>query len=187
MVKTLMKSTLREIRQSLGRYLAILAIVALGVGFFAGLRMCQPSMMATGVKYLNEHRFHDIRMMSSLGFTREDVEAFQTLEFVEQARGSVYAEFLWQKAPEDEVVLIAHSLTEGVNEPELSAGRMPERGNECLGDSSYFTVEDIGRTIRVSDGNEEGTLDLLAFEEYTLVGLAESPLYLNFERGTAGI
>ena len=39
MVTTLLKSTLREIRQSLGRFLAILTIVGLGVGFLAGLRM----------------------------------------------------------------------------------------------------------------------------------------------------
>ena len=51
MVKTLLRSSLREIRRSMGRYLAILAIVGLGVGFFAGLRTCQPSMMATGVDY----------------------------------------------------------------------------------------------------------------------------------------
>ena len=79
MVTTLLKSTLREIRQSMGRFLAILAIIALGVGFFSGLRMCQPAMMATGVTYLEEHRFHDFRLLSTLGFTAEDVEAFRAL------------------------------------------------------------------------------------------------------------
>ena len=69
MVTTLLKSTLREIRQSLGRFLAILAIVGLGVSFLAGLRMSQPSMMATGVKYLADCGFHDFRLLSSLGFT----------------------------------------------------------------------------------------------------------------------
>lgn len=33
MKSTILKTTLREIRESLGRYMAILAIVALGVGF----------------------------------------------------------------------------------------------------------------------------------------------------------
>ena len=55
MVGTMLKSALREIRQSLGRYLAILAIVGLGVGFFSGLRTSQPAMMATGIEYLEEH------------------------------------------------------------------------------------------------------------------------------------
>ena len=48
------KTTFREIRQSLGRYLAILAIVALGVGFFAGLKATTPAMVKTAQTYLDE-------------------------------------------------------------------------------------------------------------------------------------
>lgn len=187
MVKTMLKSSLREIRQSLGRYLAILAIVGLGVGFFAGLRMSQPSMMATGIDYLEEYRLYDFRLLSTLGFTEDDLACFAGLEGVEAAKGSVYTEFLWQAEPDDEVVLIAHCLTEGVNDPELTAGRLPESPHECLGDARYFTEDDLGRTLPVSPDNEEDTLELLSCDEYTLVGLAYSPYYLNFERGTSSI
>ena len=187
MVKTMLKSSLREIRQSLGRYLAILAIVALGVGFFAGLRMSQPSMIATGVDYLEEYRLYDFRLLSTLGFTQEDVDYFAGLDGVDAARGSVYTEFLWQTAEDEEFVLIAHSLTEGINEPELVAGRMLESANECLGDARYFTEADLGSSIQVAAENDEDTLDLLAYDSYTLVGLAHSPCYLNFERGTSSI
>ena len=72
MVRILLRSALREIRQSMGRYLAILAIVGLGVGFFAGLRMCQPAMMDTGVEYLDRQRLYDFRLLSTLGFTGEE-------------------------------------------------------------------------------------------------------------------
>ena len=65
MVRTLLRSALREIRQSLGRYLAILAIVGLGVGFFAGLRMCQPAMMDTGVAYLDRQRWRQLQFRQS--------------------------------------------------------------------------------------------------------------------------
>ncbi len=187
MVTTLLRSTLREIRQSLGRYLAILAIIALGVGFFAGLRMCQPSMLETGIVYLGEHDFYDFRLLSTLGFTEEDAAAFAALDGVNCARGSVYTEFLWKKAADDEVVLLAHALTDGVNTPELTAGRMPETGGECLGDANYFTEADLGMSLQVSDSNADDTRELLAYDTYTLVGLAESPLYLNYERGTASI
>ena len=76
MVGTMLKSALREIRQSLGRYLAILAIVGLGVGFFSGLRTSQPAMMATGIDYLEEQRLYDFRLLSTLGFPEEDVAGF---------------------------------------------------------------------------------------------------------------
>ena len=187
MVTTLLKSTLREIRQSLGRFLAILTIVGLGVGFLAGLRMCQPAMMATGVKYLDSYQFHDFRLLSTLGFTNEDVDAFEALEGIDAARGAYYTEFLCQRTADSEVVLMAHSLTAGIDLPELKAGRMPTRPSECLGDAMYFSPEDIGTKVKVSPNNDEDTLELLRYDEFTLVGLANSPMYLNFERGTASI
>ena len=107
MVSTLLRSALRQIRQSLGRFLAILAIVGLGVGFFAGLRMCQPSMAATGVKYLDTYRFYDFRLLSTLGFTRADVEAFGAQPGIEAAWGSVYTEFLRQNEKGEAEVLVA--------------------------------------------------------------------------------
>ena len=187
MVTTLLKSTLREIRQSLGRFMAILAIVALGVGFLSGLRMSQPSMAATGVTYLREHNFHDYRLVSTLGFTEQDVDFFAQAPGMELARGSVSAPFLWQKTPTEQAVLTALTLTEGINTPNLLAGRMPTAPNECLGDAHLFAQGDIGSTLTVSPQNDQDTLDLLVYGEYKLVGIADSPLYLNGERGTAGI
>jgi len=187
MVSPLLKSTLREIRQSLGRFLAIFAIVGLGVGFFAGLRMSQPSMMATGVTYLKEHAFYDFRLLSTLGFTEEDVEAFSSMDGISSAHGSVYTDFLWQMDNDEEAVLTARMLTDGLNHPNLTAGRMPEHPNECLADANFFPEEQLGQSIRISAHNDEDTLDLLAFDEYTVVGLADTPLYFNYERGTTSI
>ena len=186
MVRTLLKSALREIRQSLGRYLAILAIIALGVGFFSGLRLCQPAMMATGIDYVTQYKLFDFQLMSTLGYTEEDVAAFAALDGVSGAWGSVYTDFLME-AGDEEVVITARALTEGVNDPELAAGRMPEAANESLGDARYFTEEDLGTQVTVSPNNDEDTLDLLAYDSYTLVGLMHSPYYLNYERGTSSI
>ena len=126
MVTTLLKSTLREIRQSLGRFLAILAIVGLGVSFLTGLRMSQPTMLATGQKYLDTYDLHDFRLLSTLGFTQEDVDSFAALEGIQSANGSWYTEFLWQNTADSELVLIAHSLTADMNRPELIAAAPPE-------------------------------------------------------------
>ena len=187
MVNTLAKTTLREIRQSLGRYLAILAIIAIGVAIFSGLRMSQPAMIETGVVYLEEYAFYDFRLVSTLGFTEEDVEEFAALDGIELARGSVYKEFLWQPDSGDEKVLVAYSITDGVNTPQLTAGRLPENGSECLADGKVFSESDIGKTITLSAHNDEDTFDLLKYDEYTIVGIANTPLYINYERGTASI
>ena len=187
MVRTLFRSALREIRQSLGRYLAILAIVGLGVGFFAGLRASQPSMMATGVDYLDQQKLYDFRLLSTLGFTEEDIDAFAGLEGVRAARGAVYTDFLTEIEEGAEVVVKAHSLTEGINETRLSAGRMPEAPDECLADARYLPEEVIGRVLPVKDDNDEDTKELLRYDGYTIVGLTWSPYYLNYERGTSSI
>ena len=187
MVRILLRSALREIRQSLGRYLAILAIVGLGVGFFAGLRMCQPAMMDTGVAYLDRQRLYDFRLLSTLGFTGEDVARFAELEGVTAARGAVYADFLTETGDGRETVLKAHALTDSVNLPSLKAGRMPEAANECLGDARYFTEDMLGMVLPVLDSNDEDTRELLRYDSYTVVGLTWSPIYLNYERGTSSI
>ena len=88
-MKALRKSSLREIRKSLGRYLAILAIVALGVGFFCGLRVCRDAMIETGDDYLNRQNMYDYRLISTLGFDQSDAEAFATIEGVTAAAGAV--------------------------------------------------------------------------------------------------
>ena len=79
MVKSSMiKSTLREIKGSFGRWLAILAIVALGVGFFSGLKVCKDAFTETGNRYLDKHQFFDFQLISTLGLEDEDVEKIQT-------------------------------------------------------------------------------------------------------------
>lgn len=69
------KNNLRELRRSLGRWLAILAIIALGIGFFAGLKASKPAMLLTAEDYLGETGFYDFRLVSTLGLTQEDVAA----------------------------------------------------------------------------------------------------------------
>ena len=68
------KTILREIKNSLGRYLAILSITALGVGFFSGLKVSQSAMLKTGDKYIGEYNLFDYRLISTLGFSEEDVQ-----------------------------------------------------------------------------------------------------------------
>lgn len=83
------KTTYREIRQSFGRYAAILAIVALGVGFFVGLMVVTPAMVRNGGRYLNNHDLYDLRLLSTLGFEKDSVDAFTGREDVKAVEGAV--------------------------------------------------------------------------------------------------
>lgn len=188
-MKSMMKkTTLREIRQSFGRWFAIFAIVALGVGFFTGLKVTKQAMLATEYKYLKEQNMFDVRLLSTLGFTEEDVTEIGKAEGVVKAAGGYELDVLCSNGEENEYVLKAHSLTEGINTPVLKNGRMPEKADECVIDSGFMSGEEVlGTKIKISENNLKDTKDLLKYQEYEVVGVVESPYYMNFERGTTSI
>ena len=187
-MKALQKSSLREIRKSLGRYLAILAIVALGVGFFCGLRVCRDAMVETGDDYLDRQSMYDYRLVSTVGFDQGDADAFADISGVTAAAGAVSQDALVDVTGLDmSGVVIFNSLTEDVNEISLTAGRLPRAGNEAVADAQFFPVDSIGKKIVLSETNDEDTLDMFAYREYTIVGLGNSPTYLNYERGSTSL
>mgnify|MGYP000711332693 CR=1 FL=1 len=77
MVTGMLKLTMRQIRSSLTRFLAIAAIVALGVGFFCGLRLTKTAMVHTLNDYAEAHRMYDFRLVSTVGFDETDAEMFR--------------------------------------------------------------------------------------------------------------
>ncbi len=180
------KNIKRSITGSMGRFIAILLIIMLGVAFFAGLRQTRSVMLAVEFDYLEETKLYDLRLISTIGFEDEDIEKISGIDGVETVVGSINADFITEKNGE-ELVYHAMMLTEGVNEPELVSGRMPEAANECLVDSQVFSEDDIGTTIIISDSNDEDTLDTFAYSEYTIVGICRSPLYLDISRGTTSL
>ena len=164
MKSMMMKSTLREIKQSLGRYLAILAIVALGVGFFAGLKATMPAMLKTGDRYLAEKEFYDFRLICTLGFDEALVEQIRTREDVRAAQGAYSFDILCQSASDGSAnVIKAYSITEGINDLEVIAGRLPKAANECVVDSRMFSKKYIGKKLKLAVSNAEEDLENFAF------------------------
>ncbi len=188
-MKSMMRrTTRREITASFGRYMAIMAIIALGVGLFAGLKVTKPTMVMITDEYVTAHQLYDYRLICTLGLEKEDIDAFEALEGVRAAEGAVFADVLYHFGDDEaDYVASMHSLTQRVNTLALRAGRMPRAANECVADEHAFTQEDIGKTIVVSDDNSEDTRKLFAYEEYVIVGLVSSPAYLNFERGNTSV
>lgn len=182
------KNIKRTIFGSFGRYIAILAIIALGVGFFAGVKNSKASMMETCNKYVEDFALYDFRLISTYGFTEDDVKAMQKVAEVEAAEGAVYADFFSEDSEENSIIIRAHSVSEDVNKVNLVSGRMPEKANECVADDSNFTEDDIGRTLKLTDENEQSSIDAFKYDKYKIVGIAKSPYYmLKSERGTTSL
>jgi putative permease len=187
-MKSMMKrNTFREIKKSFGRYFAILAIVALGVAFFSGLKITQSVMVHSADVYLKDLQFYDYRLVSTLGFTEENVEALAEKEDVRAAEGAISAEVLYKDAGENERVIKMHSITEKVNKLKLVAGEMPQSADECVVDSALFSEDAIGSKLVLSENNTTDDLDKFAYKEYTITGLVQSPCYIQFERGNTSI
>lgn len=187
MTKSLLKSSLREIKSSFGRYIAILGIVALGVGFFSGLMVSEEAMLKTGDTYLNEQNFYDFRLMSTLGFDDDDVTALRDASGVTAADGAYQVDALVNDGGDEEKVGRFHSITADVNKLALKEGRLPENDNECVVDSSFYAGSSIGDTVTVVDNNEKDTLDALSQHEMKIVGVVESPLYMRVGRYSSEI
>lgn len=180
---SVLKLTWRAIRSFFGRYIALLLIVMLSVGFFAGLKVTKAAMANTCQDYLTEQHFYDFRLFSTLGFSEEDVEAFSRLSFVELAEGAKSVDAMVKYKGSDTPYTLL-SLPEKVNLPSLTAGRMPEADGECLADAKAFDEADIGAAIQLSG---DALTDQLTQTEFIIVGLVNSPLYLNDDRGTTNI
>ncbi len=187
MKSAMKKTSLREIRHSLGRYLAIFFIVALGVIMFAGLRVCREDMVATADKYFKQTSFYDYRALSTLGFDMGDAEQLVGENGVLYAQCGISQAVIELLADGRECVVATYSLLDNINRPELIEGHMPENDRECVVDSKHYGSEYIGREFVVSDSNTDDVKDAFTYNTYTIVGIVQSPLYLNFERGTAPV
>lgn len=185
MNKQTAKLTIREIKGSFGRYMAIFAIIALGAGLFVGLRMSKPDFIKTYDRYLHETNFYNFRLVSTLGLTQDDVDEVLKLDGVKDAEGVVSADFLYNQGDDKSIVIAAQEIPEKINLIDLKAGRMPQKGNECLADPEMYTQDDIGKTVKLSKQNSEQIMDTFAYDEYTIVGLTDSALYINLERGSS--
>ncbi|MCM1269772.1 MAG: ABC transporter permease [Ruminococcus flavefaciens] len=187
-MKSMMKkAAFREIKGSFGRYFAILAIIALGVGFFSGVRITTPAMVNTINSFLDENQFYDYRILSSSGWSESDAESFEAEDDVRSAEAAYSLDAVYNYKTGKENVLKTHSITYDVNQLHLVSGRMPQSPDECVIDAELRKVPELNTFLSLSDENDENTLGSLNYSKFKIVGTVYSPLYVNFERGTTSI
>ena len=181
------KLTLREIRRSLGRFLAIAAIVALGVGFFCGLRLTKTAMVRTLDAYAEAHQMYDFRLVSTIGFDETDAAKIAADSRVAACEGTKSADALTSTAGGAPRACKFLSLPETLDLPSLKAGRLPQTADECLADGMLYSEQDLGQKIVLSEENDDDTLGQFTRREFTIVGIAKSALYINYERGSTSV
>ena len=188
------KGVLRSIRGSLGRFLAIMGIVALGCGFYAGLQMCGPNMRLAADRYYDETQLWDLRVVSTLGFKDADVKRIASTEGVSAAVASHTVDVMARLGNEQVAVRIsslgsktATTLTAAdaggrpgggpvVNRLILREGRWPTSAEECVvsADVSGASVNDRVEVLSGGADHDRG----LRVRKLVVVGTVSSSNYV---------
>lgn len=193
MPATYLKDIFREIKISLGRFLSILCIVAIGVAFFAGIKASAPDMKNSADTYFDKYNVQDIQVYSTIGLTKKDVAAIKKIKGVKSVQPSFSMDTLSQIDSTQMVIkVISYGIDQKMNKIRVVEGRMPERENECLVEASSATNKlygtfHIGDTIKLQSGTDEALSKSLKHTKYKIVGTCYDPNYLSYEKGSSNI
>lgn len=193
MPATYLKDIFREIKISLGRFLSIFCIVAIGVAFFAGIKASAPDMKNSADTYFDKYNVQDIQVYSTIGLTKKDVAAIKRIKGVKSVQPNFSMDTLSQIDSTQMVIkVISYGIDQKMNKIRLVEGRMPERENECLVEASSATNKlygtfHIGDTIKLQSGTDEALSKSLKHTKYKIVGTCYNPNYLSYEKGSSNI
>lgn len=186
--KALRKDFYMEIRKSMGRFLSIFFIVAIGCAFFAGIRSSEPDMRYSGDAYFDRKNLMDLQVISTMGLTDEDVEAIEKLDGIEKAEAGYSVDALCTEG-DNQIVMHVMSLLPSMNQVQVENGRLPEKSDECVVDADFLSKSTlkIGDQVTLSSGTDKPVTDSLKEDTFTIVGSVSSPCYIGFQRGSTTI
>ena len=195
MRKAVFKDFIRNIKGSLGRFFAIMAIVAIGVAFFAGVTASSGDMKYSSDSYYDEYNMNDIRILSSIGFTSQDIEAVSKVYGVKAVYKTNTHDVLVDYDGRENVAHISGVPVGKASDDDsyiiqlrIKEGRLPQNDKECV-----VKYEDTRKSMQVGDvisfksGTEDDINDTFKDTEYTVVGIVYTPCYVSYDLGSSGI
>lgn len=184
----LRKDFIIEIKKTMGRFVSIFFIVALGVAFYSGIRASEPSMRITADQYFDDSELMDLKVMGTMGLTKADIKAIEKVSGIEAVEGGYSKDVLCPVGDNEKVVHML-SMQKNFNQVSVVEGRLPEKAGECLVDEDFLSYTDlkVGDTVTFHSGDGEALTDSLVTDTYKIVGIGNSPLYISFGRGSSTI
>ena len=189
MKKALLKDSIKEIKNNYKRFLSLLLMAFLGVGFFAGIRATSPDMVDSVDTYYKDQKMYDLQVISTLGLTQNDIEAIKKIDGVDIVEGTYETD---GKLEIDNKEIITKVLCiDELNKPLLIEGQLPQNANECVVEENFLEQNNkaIGDTITIeieNMQNDDGEdVEYLYNKELKIVGTVKSPLYISNERGNS--
>lgn len=144
----LTRNALKKIKKSLGRFISLIAIILIGVGFYAGIRQSIPAIRDVQNRFTENTNLMDIHIVSTLGLTDKDVAELEKLDQIDKVTAG-YSEYVYDG---DDVIRVL-SIDNTINRTKLQDGIRPVEDNECIADAAFYKVGDV-ITVREASGDE---------------------------------
>lgn len=183
MNKIILKNSIKEIKNNFRRFLSLLLIAMLGVGFFAGLKATSPDMKKTIDTFFDNENLFDIKVVSTMGLTKDDVEEIKKIENVDKVYGS-YSEDVFINIGEKDKVVKVLELNENINNVKLIEGSFPKSKDECVIENAISDLK-IGDYIEIKEDLGEDEESSFYNTKLKVVGKVDSPLYISTDKGTS--
>lgn len=185
MKKALLKDSLKQIVKTNKRFISILLMAFMGVGFFAGVRATSPDMRDTLDTYLDSKNMYDISLVSTLGLTDDDVSEISKLDGIDKVIG-IYGEDVFVKFEDEEVVVKNITYNSEINNLEVVEGNLPQNADECVIEYNMNVGKEInvGDYIEITEELEEDEDPTFINNKLKVVGIVKSPIYMSRDRGT---
>ena len=182
--KALLKSSIREIKQSPARFFSILGIIFLGVAFFVGIGATGPDMVKSADNYYQEQNLADVSVISSLGFSEKDQTEIESKKEVSEVALQYMADI--HIAAKNDIFRFYSFSRDGINQPKIIEGRLPEKPDEVALDSRAQHNYKMGETLSITDKDDDA--DALAQHQLKIVGFVASPEFIDSaKRGNTNV
>ena len=177
----ILTSSFRKIKSTYKRFISLMCMALLGVGFFAGIQATSPDMLKTLDTYLDKNDVYDIEIVSTLGLTDNDINKIKEIENIDKVEG-IYSKDVIMKTDKEEYIIKMIGINDNINKISLIEGNLPKKDDEIVVEKKFIEEEhiNIGDTIKFED-NE------LLKKEYKIVGIVQSPLYFSRKRGNTNL
>lgn len=187
-MKILHQDVFREIKGSFGRFISLLLIIMLGVAFYAGIRSCGPDMLESADTFYDRSDLMDIRVISTMGLTDDDLQALEEVSGVKKAVGLHSYDF-YSETSDSKQALKVVSQNDEINRIEIKQGRGIQKADECILSDYDFEVfnYEFGDVIHLNSGDTGDIDDLLEIRDFKIVGTFSTAEYLAFDLGNTSI
>ena len=171
MKSMLIKHIFIKIKANYKRFLSLLSMALLGVGFYSGIQACSPDMLKTLDNFYDNNNVYDIEITSNLGMTEENLKDISKINNVEKAIG-IYTKDVYLNTNNEKYVLKLIALNNEINKVYLEEGKLPNNNNEIAVEKSLLNDNNLKINDNINIENKN----------YKIVGTIISPLYFSTEK-----